>query len=243
MNWRPIWNGERVCATNGIQWRRHNQRRTNEATCAWRKPHGPHSNCRRPSVHQLKARQKTPVHAHDANNHTMNTTGTCNPQKLRCHEFTWKPSTTGEHPTPTKQPICYNSSDAAQKTRTRKLFWSTSPHIKSNVLCLGKHIFVTSEIRPLPKTHRTRNMRHMRQTKRQRQHFAEDEHSSLHTCTSTICERTCASCSSWPRAALRKTQETGTSDTNDARGHHAQSITTPHRVKQLESFEATRSTK
>ena len=240
MNWRPIWNGERVCATNGIQWRRHNQRRTNEATCAWRKPHGPRSNCRRPSVHQQNARQKTPVHAHDANNHTMNTTGTCNPQKLRWHEFTWKPSTTGEHPTPTKQPICYNSSGAARKTRTRKHIWSTTPHIKSNFLCLGKHIFATSEIRPLPKTHRTRNMRRMRQTKRQRQHFAEDEHD---TGASTRCERTCAQCSSWPRTALRKTQETETSDTNDARGHHIQSITASHRVKQLESFDATRSTK
>ena len=49
-------NGKRVCATNGIQWRRHNQRSTNEATCAWRKPHGPQSNCRRPSAHQQNAR-------------------------------------------------------------------------------------------------------------------------------------------------------------------------------------------
>ena len=47
---------------------------------------------------------------------------------------------------------------------------------------------------------------------------------------------------SWPRAALRKTQGTETDDTNDARGHHAQSITAPHRVKQLESFDATWST-
>ena len=137
MNWRPIWNGERVCATNGIQWRRHDHRRTNEATRAWRKPHGPQSNCRRPSVHQQNARQKTPDHAHDANNHTMNTTATCNPQGLRQHAFTWKPSTTGGHPTQTKQPICYNSSSAAQKTRTRKHIWSTTPHIKSNFLCLG----------------------------------------------------------------------------------------------------------
>ena len=34
MTWRPIWNGERVCATNGSD----NQRRTNEVTCAKRKP-------------------------------------------------------------------------------------------------------------------------------------------------------------------------------------------------------------
>ena len=34
MNWHPIWNGERVCATNGIQRRRDNQRKTDEATCA-----------------------------------------------------------------------------------------------------------------------------------------------------------------------------------------------------------------
>ena len=134
----------------------------------------------------------------------MNTTGTCNPLKLRWHDFTLTPSTTGEHPTPTKQAMCYNSSDAAQKTRTRKHIWSTSPHIKNNFLCLVKHIFVTNEIRPLPKTHRTRNMRHMRQTKRQRQHFAEDERSSLHTCASTRCERTCASCS---KLATRGTQK------------------------------------
>ena len=47
---------------------------------------------------------------------------------------------------------------------------------------------------------------------------------------------------SWPRAARRKTQGTETDDTNDAREHHTQSITAPHRVKQLWSFDATRST-
>ena len=36
-----------------------------------------------PSVHKQNAREKTPVHAHGANNHTMNTTDTCNPLKLR----------------------------------------------------------------------------------------------------------------------------------------------------------------
>ena len=36
-----------------------------------------------PSVHQQNARWKTPVHAHGASNHTMDTTGTCHPQKLR----------------------------------------------------------------------------------------------------------------------------------------------------------------
>ena len=33
MTQRPIWNGERVCATNGFQRRCDNQRRTNEVTC------------------------------------------------------------------------------------------------------------------------------------------------------------------------------------------------------------------
>ena len=47
MHCRPTWNGERVCATNGIQRRRDNQRKTDEATCLKRKPHGPQSNCRR----------------------------------------------------------------------------------------------------------------------------------------------------------------------------------------------------
>ena len=47
MNCRPTWKGERVCATNGIQRRRDNQRRTDEATCLKVKPHSPQSNCRR----------------------------------------------------------------------------------------------------------------------------------------------------------------------------------------------------
>ena len=127
-----------------------------------------------------KMDEKRHQSTHDASNHTMNTTGTCNPQKLRWHAFTWKPSTTGEHPTPTKQAMCHNSSDAAQKTRTRKHIWSTSPHIKSNFLCLEKHIFVTNEIRPLPKTRRTRNMRHMRQTNN---NGNTSPKTSIHHCT------------------------------------------------------------
>ena len=35
-----------------------------------------------PSVHQQNARWKTPVHAHGASNHTMDTTDTCHQQKL-----------------------------------------------------------------------------------------------------------------------------------------------------------------
>ena len=67
-----------------------------------RENHGPQPNCRRPSVHQQNAREKTPVHAHGANNHTMDTmdtTGTYNPLKLRWHALTWKPTANGEHPT------------------------------------------------------------------------------------------------------------------------------------------------
>ena len=88
VNWHPIWNGERVCATSGVQRRRDNQRRTDEATCLKRNPHGPQQNCLRPSVHQQNAREKTPFHAHDANNHTMDTPGTYNQQKLRWHALT-----------------------------------------------------------------------------------------------------------------------------------------------------------
>ena len=66
-----------------------------------------------PSVHQLNARWNTPVHAHGASNHTMDTTGTRHPQKLRWHALTWKPTANGEHPTPTKQAMCHNYSDAA----------------------------------------------------------------------------------------------------------------------------------
>ena len=64
-----------------------------------RENHGPQPNCRRPSVHQQNAREKTPVHAHGANNHTMDTTDTYNPLKLRWHALTWKPTANGEHPT------------------------------------------------------------------------------------------------------------------------------------------------
>ena len=60
----------------------------------------------------------------------------------------------------------HNSSDAAQKTRTQQKIWSTNPHIKSNFLPLVKHNFVTIERRTLTKTQRTRNIRHMRQTKK-----------------------------------------------------------------------------
>ena len=109
---------------------------------------------------------KKPFHAHDANNHTMDTTGTCNPQKLRWYALTWKPTANGEHPTPTKQAMRHNSSDAAQKTRTQQQIWSANPHIKSNFLPLEKHNLVTNEIRTLPKTHRARNIRHMRQKKK-----------------------------------------------------------------------------
>ena len=119
-----------------------------------------------PSVHQQNARWKTPIHAHGASNHTMDTTGTCHPQKLRWHALKWKPTANGEHPTPTKQAMCHNSSDAAQKTRTQQQIWSTNPHIKNHFLPLGKQNFVTNELRTLPKTHRTRNMRHMRQKKK-----------------------------------------------------------------------------
>ena len=60
----------------------------------------------------------------------------------------------------------HNSSDAAPTTRRQKQIWSTNPRIKSNFLPLVKHNFVTIERRTLTKTHRTRNIRHMRQTKK-----------------------------------------------------------------------------
>ena len=66
-----------------------------------------------PSVHQQNARWKTPAHAHGASNHTMDTTGTCHPQKLRWRALTWKPIANGERPTPMKQAMCHSSSDAA----------------------------------------------------------------------------------------------------------------------------------
>ena len=48
--------------------------------------HGRNQTVDAPSVHQQNARQKTLVHAHDANNHTMDATGTCHPEKnaMKC---------------------------------------------------------------------------------------------------------------------------------------------------------------
>ena len=182
-----------------------------------------------PSVRQLNARWKTPVHAHGASNHTMDTTGTCNPQKLRWYALTWKPTANGEHPTPTKQAMCHNSSDAAQKTRTQQQIWSTNPHIKKHFLPLGKHNFVTNELRTLPKTHRTRNMRHMRKKKKkQRQSFTEDKHSSRHTCAQQRCERTCASCS---KLATRGTQM----DARNRNRRHERCSRAPQHDTSLES--------
>ena len=167
-----------MCATSGFQKRRDNQRRRSHAektrrsaiklstlqVCINKMPDGRHQ-----STHMVPAIIRWTQLAR------------VTPQKLRWHALTWKPTANGEHPTPTKQGMCHNSSDAAQKTRTQQQIWSTNPHIKKYFLPLGKHDFVTNELRTLPMTHRTRNMRHMRQ-KKKRQHFAEDEHSSRHTC-------------------------------------------------------------
>ena len=156
-----------------------------------------------PSVHQQNARWKTPIHAHGASNRTMDTTGTCHPQKLRWHALKWKPTANGEHPT--KQGTRHNSSDAAQKTRTQQQIWSTNPHIKKYVLPLGKHDFVTNEIRTLTKTHRTRNMRHMRQAKksaatlRRRRAFITSHVRSTDKDVSELVLHV----QSWPRAARR----------------------------------------
>ena len=53
-----------------------------------------------------------------------------------------------------------------RNTHTQQQIWSTNPHIKSNFSPLVKHNFVTIERSTLTKTHRTRNIRHMRQTKK-----------------------------------------------------------------------------
>ena len=97
----------------------------------------------------------------------------------------------------------HNSSNAAQKTRTQQQIWSTNPHIKSNFLPLVKHNFVTIERRTLTKTHRTRNIGHMRQTKKIAATLRRRRASSRHTCAQQRCERTCVSCS---KLATRGTQ-------------------------------------
>ena len=130
-----------------------------------RENHGPQPNCRRPSVHQQNAREKTPVHAHGANNHTMDTTGTYNPLKLS-KARTYMETLLRTVSIRRKKEMRHNSSDAVQKTRTQQQIWSTNPHIKSNFLPLVKHNCVTIERRTLTKTHRTSNIRHMRQTKK-----------------------------------------------------------------------------
>ena len=150
VNWHLIWNGERVCATSGVQRRRDNQRRTDEATCTG-KP--------RPAI-KLSTLQvyinQAPLHAHGASNHTMDTTGTYNPLKLRWHALTWKPTANGEHPTKPR--------DASQflRCRTKDTHTTTDlvnePAHQETFLTIGKNDFVPNERRTLPKTHRTRNI-------------------------------------------------------------------------------------
>ena len=83
------------CAPPAVSRRRcDNQRRT--VTCAEEiNQAARNQTVDAPSVHQQNARWKTPVHAHGANNHTMDTTGPCHPQKLRWHALTWKPTANG----------------------------------------------------------------------------------------------------------------------------------------------------
>ena len=171
-----------------------------------------------PSVHQQNARWKTPVHAHGASNHTMDTTGTCHPQKLRWHALTWKPTAkmSIRH---RRNKRCVTIPQMPHKTHAHKTDLVTN---LVNFLPLGKHDFVPNELRTLPKTHRTRNMRHMRQKKksaatlRRRRAFITSHVRSTNKDVSELVLHV----QSWPRAARRKTQGTETDDTNAAREHH-----------------------
>ena len=94
--------------------------------------------------------------------------------------------------------------------------------IKNNFLPLVTYNFVTYEIRTLPKTHRTPNIRHMRQaektaaTLRRRRAFITSYVRSTNKDVSELVLHV----QSWPRAAPRKTPGTGTDETNAAREHH-----------------------
>ena len=167
-----------------------------------------------PSVHQLNARWKTPVHAHGASNHTMDTNGTCHPQKLRWHALTWKPTAkmSIRH---RRNKRCVTIPQMPHKTHALK-------NTTGQFLTIGKNDFVPNERRTLPKTHRTRNKRHMRQAKksaatlRRRRAFITSHVRSTNKDVSELVLHV----QSWPRAARRKTQGTETDDTNAAREHH-----------------------
>ena len=130
----------------------------------------------------------------------MDTTGTYNPLKLRWHALTWKPTANGELPT-------------KQRNASQQQIWSTNPHIKSNFLPLGKHDFVTNEIRTLPKTHRKKKTA---ATLRRRRAFITSHVRSTNKDVSELVLHV----QSWPRAARRWTRGTARDDTNDAREHH-----------------------
>ena len=189
-----------------------------------------------------KMHDKRHLSTHDASNHTMNTTGTCNPQKLRWHVFTWKPSTTGEHPTPTNNRYVTipqvrhkrhaHENISVQRARTSRAIscvWGDTSLLPMKYARCPRHI-ARATCDTCDKQKDSGNT----SPKTSIHHLTRAPQQDVSELVLLV--------QSWPRAARRKTQRTETDDTNDARGHHTQNITAPHRVKQLESFDATRST-
>ena len=128
-----------------------------------------------PSVHQLNARWKTPVHAHGASNHTMDTNGTCHPQKMRWYALTWKPAAkmSIRH---RRNKGCVTVPQMPHKTHAlKKHNWSISYHWEDMTLFPMKDARCPRHI-----AHATSDT--CDKQKSQRQHFVEDEHSSRHTC-------------------------------------------------------------
>ena len=181
MNWRPIWNGERVCATNGIQRRRDKERRTNEVTCASREPR-PQSNCRRsngqhqkPDMRHLPTRMMPTfirwtqlarvTHKKRDGTHLygnpLRTLNIRHRRNKRCSTIPQMPHKRHAH-----------NNRSGQPTRTSR---AISYHWRNTTLL------------PLKDARCTRHIAHTTydtcdKQKRLRQHFVDDEHSSLHTC-------------------------------------------------------------
>ena len=169
-----------------------------------------------PSVRQLNARWKTPVHAHGASNHTMDTTGTCHPQKLRWHALTWMSIRHRRNkrcvtiPQMPHRRHAHNNR-SGQRTRTSRnisYLWENTTLLPMNYARCPRHI--------APATCGTC-------VKKKKNSGKASPKTSIHHVTRALnkdVSELVLHVQSWPRAARRWTQGTETDDTNAAREHH-----------------------
>ena len=176
-----------------------------------------------PSVHQQNARRKTPIHAHGADNHTMDTTGTCNPEKLGWQALTWKPTTNAEHSDTDE------TSDGPQflKCRTKDAHNTRSDqrtHTSRNISYLWENMILL----PKKDARCPRNIAPATcdtcDKQKKKDSGNTSPKTSIHHVTRALnkdVNELVLHVQNWPGTARRKTQGTETNDTNDARGHHA----------------------